>query len=94
MGPLTFEAPDADRFPALKFARSVMQMGGTAPCVMNAANEVAVQAFLDGVTNFYGITSAIEAVLERHQATARPDLAAINDADAEARRRTREYFGL
>jgi len=83
MGPLTFEKPDDGRFPALKFARSVMQMGGTAPCVMNAANEVAVQAFLDGVTNFYGITSAIEA-----------DLAAINAADDEARRRTREYFGL
>lgn len=92
MGPLTFERPDAARFPALALAHHAMQAGGTAPAVMNAANEVAVHAFLEGKTSFYGITDRIEAVLERHTVIARPKLSDIYEADAEARRLAREFF--
>ncbi|MBV9867330.1 MAG: 1-deoxy-D-xylulose-5-phosphate reductoisomerase [Abitibacteriaceae bacterium] len=92
MGPLTFERPDAARFPALALAHHAMQAGGTAPAVMNAANEVAVHAFLKGTTSFYGITDCIEAVLERHTVIARPKLSDIYEADAEARRLAREFF--
>jgi 1-deoxy-D-xylulose-5-phosphate reductoisomerase len=92
MGPLTFERPDAERFPALRFARSVMQQGGTAACVMNAANEEAVQGFLDGRTGFYGITDCIAWVLERHTPIARPTLDDITHADSEARRLAQEWL--
>ncbi|HVF09386.1 MAG TPA: 1-deoxy-D-xylulose-5-phosphate reductoisomerase [Abditibacteriaceae bacterium] len=85
MGPLTFEPPDATRFPALNLFRGAMQAGGTAPAAMNAANEVAVHAFLDGATSFYGITDCVEAVLERHQSIRRPGLDDIYAADADAR---------
>jgi 1-deoxy-D-xylulose-5-phosphate reductoisomerase len=92
MGPLTFERPDEERFPAIELARHAMEQGGVAPAMMNAANEVAVQAFLDGKTNFYGITDAISSVLELCPAIERPALADIFEADAEARRLTEEYF--
>jgi 1-deoxy-D-xylulose-5-phosphate reductoisomerase len=92
MGPLTFEAPDEARFPALGLARQALKRGGTAPAAMNAANEIAVQAFLDGATGFYGITDCIEAVLERHEPIARPILDDVYAADAEARRMAREFF--
>jgi 1-deoxy-D-xylulose-5-phosphate reductoisomerase len=92
MGPLTFEAPDEARFPALGLARQAIRRGGTSPAAMNAANEVAVQAFLDGATGFYGITGCIEAVLERHEPIARPNLDDVYAADAEARRMAREFF--
>ena len=92
MGPLTFEAPDVARFPALQFGKIAMQMGGTAACAMNAANEIAVEAFLQREIGFYGITDCIGAVLERHRPTARPALAAIQDADKEARRYAREWI--
>jgi 1-deoxy-D-xylulose-5-phosphate reductoisomerase len=94
MGPLTFEPPDEARFPAPGLARQAMQIGGTAPAAMNAANEVAVQAFLDGATGFYGITDCVAAVLERHSIVARPTLSDIYAADEEARRISREYLSL
>ncbi|MDQ3814097.1 MAG: 1-deoxy-D-xylulose-5-phosphate reductoisomerase [Armatimonadota bacterium] len=92
MGPLTFEPPDPARFPALRLARRAMELGGTAPAAMNAANEVAVQAFLDGATNFYGITACIEAVLERQETVGRPSLQDVYEADAAARRRAHEFL--
>ncbi|MDF2439389.1 MAG: 1-deoxy-D-xylulose-5-phosphate reductoisomerase [Abditibacteriota bacterium] len=92
MGPLSFEKPDAERFPSLNFGREVMQMGGTAPCAMNAANEVAVEAFLARRTGFYGITNCIAAVLERHENVKRPALDDIADADAQARRIADEWI--
>ena len=94
MGPLTFEAPDTTRFPALSLAREAMKLGGTAPAAMNAANEVAVQAYLDGATSFYGITDCITRVLERHQVVARPALENVFAADAEARRVAREFLKI
>jgi len=92
MGPLSFEKPDIERFPALNFGNQVMQTGGTAPCAMNAANEVAVEAFLAGRTGFYGIIDCIEAVLERHENVKRPALDDIAAADAQARRLANEWL--
>jgi len=94
MGPLTFEPADETRFPAPALARHAMELGGTAPAVMNAANEVAVQAFLDGATGFYGITDCVAAVLERHSPVARPALDDIYAADAEARRMACEILSI
>ena len=65
VGQLTFEAPDEDRFPCLRFAREAQDQGGAAPCVLNAANEVAVYAFLDGKVSFGAIPEIVETTLER-----------------------------
>ena len=92
LGALTFEAPDDERFPALELARAAMQMGGVAPAVLNAANEVAVGAFLDGATDFYGVTDCVARVLERHENCARPSLSDVLDADKIARQRAREML--
>ncbi|MDP4198137.1 MAG: 1-deoxy-D-xylulose-5-phosphate reductoisomerase [Bacteroidota bacterium] len=62
-GPLEFEPPDAERFPSLKLARSAGEQGGLFPCILNAANEVAVQAFLDGKLRFADIPVLIQAAL-------------------------------
>lgn len=94
MGPLTFEAPDTSRFPALNLARQAMQAGGTYPAALNAANEIAVQAFLRGATNFYGITDCLSAVLERHEAIARPALPDVLAADTWARQAAHEILNL
>ncbi|MDP8916749.1 MAG: 1-deoxy-D-xylulose-5-phosphate reductoisomerase [Pseudomonadota bacterium] len=65
LGGLTFEAPDALRFPALRLARAALRAGGSAPNVLNAANEVAVGAFLERRIGFLDIAAAVEVVLER-----------------------------
>jgi 1-deoxy-D-xylulose-5-phosphate reductoisomerase len=82
---LDFEAPDLLRFPALGLARAAAEAGGTAPAALNAANEVAVAAFLEGRLGFLGIPRLIEAVLERHQNRPAQALAAVLAADAWAR---------
>jgi 1-deoxy-D-xylulose-5-phosphate reductoisomerase len=92
MGSLTFEKPDAARFPALELGRRAMQRGGVAPAMMNAANEIAVQYFLDDKTNFYGITDCIAHVLERCETVARPALDDIFHADETARRLAEEFL--
>ena len=61
----TFEPPDLDAFPCLRLAREAAEAGGTAPCVLNAANEVAVHAFLAGRLDFIGIPAVIESTLEQ-----------------------------
>jgi 1-deoxy-D-xylulose-5-phosphate reductoisomerase len=66
LGTLTFEAPDEERFPATRVAREAAQAGGGAPCVLNAANEIAVAHFLEGGCKFTDIVAVNEAVLERH----------------------------
>ena len=65
LGRLTFEAPDEDRFPALKLARQALQAGGTAPIVFNAANEVAALAFLDRRLGFLNIAAVVADTLSR-----------------------------
>ena len=85
MGRLEFEAPDVERFPALRLARAVAEAGGTAPAVLNAANEVAVAEFLAGRLDFPGIPRLIERVLDRHGNGPAADLGAVLEADRWAR---------
>lgn len=66
LGALQFEAPDRDRFPALDLARRAMDAGGAAPTILNAANEIAVAAFLDRRIGFLDVIGIVEAVLEMH----------------------------
>jgi len=82
---LDFEAPDVTRFPALRLARAAAEAGGTAPAALNAANEVAVAAFLEGRLGFLEIPRVIEAVLERHANQAVTALADVLGADRWAR---------
>lgn len=82
---LNFEPVDHTAFPCLGLAREAAVAGGTAPCVLNAANEVAVHAFLDGRLAFLGIAAVIEATLERLPATRVRAFESLYDADREAR---------
>ncbi len=83
---LEFRPVDEARFPLLRLARTALQAGGAAPAVFNAANEIAVAAFLAGRLPFLGIASVVEKTLDRVQPPAPADLAAVLAADAEARR--------
>ena len=83
---LTFEKPDLARFPCLSLAYAALRSGGTAPAVLNAANEVAVEAFLAGRLPFTGIPGVIAGTLDSVPARAADDLAAVMAADAHARR--------
>ncbi|MBA3961362.1 MAG: 1-deoxy-D-xylulose-5-phosphate reductoisomerase [Chthoniobacterales bacterium] len=82
---LEFETPRFDDFPALHLARRAGETGGTLPAVMNAANEVAVSAFLDRRIAFPRIWQLVEETMNRHDSVAKPTLAAILDADRWAR---------
>jgi 1-deoxy-D-xylulose-5-phosphate reductoisomerase len=83
---LTFERPDPERFPALRLAREAIRAGGALPAVMNAANEVAVAAFLAGRTGFLDIERVVAGTMDRIGALRPSDLDGIMAADAEARR--------
>ncbi len=83
---LEFGAPDLDAFPCLALARSAGESGGTAPCVLNAANEVAVAAFLADELPFLGIPDVVERTLARVDSAPARDLAELAETDAEARR--------
>jgi 1-deoxy-D-xylulose-5-phosphate reductoisomerase len=89
-GELTFEEPDLETFACLRLAREAGRAGGTAPCVLNAADEVAVAAFLDGRIGFAAIPEAIERVLEEMPARPLTHFEELFAVDAEARRRTEE----
>ena len=89
-GSLTFEAPDLETFTCLRLALEAGEAGGTAPCVLNAADEVAVAAFLDGRISFTGIAAVIEGVLEAMPAQPVGHFDDLFAADAEARRRSEE----
>jgi 1-deoxy-D-xylulose-5-phosphate reductoisomerase len=82
---IDFEAPDERAFPCLPLARAAGRAGGTAPAILNAANEVAVAAFLDGRLGFMGIPRAVEEALDALPAGAADSLDAVLDADARAR---------
>src|SRR5271167_289548 len=86
IGQLDFEPPDHLRFPSLGLARAAARAGGTAPTVLNAANEVAVQAFLERRLNFVGISTVIDKVLQRLDSSPVTALGDVFDADAAARR--------
>jgi 1-deoxy-D-xylulose-5-phosphate reductoisomerase len=92
VGQLTFFEPDTDRFPCLRLARQALERGGPAPVVLNAANEVAVAAFLDGRIRFTAIPELIERALEtspRGEPTSVEECVAV---DAEVRRRVQEFM--
>jgi 1-deoxy-D-xylulose-5-phosphate reductoisomerase len=89
LGSLTFEAPDEARFPATRLAREAAEAGGAAPAVLNAANEIAVAAFLAGQIGFTRIAAQVEDVLSRYAPSAPTDLASVIAIDAEARARAR-----
>jgi 1-deoxy-D-xylulose-5-phosphate reductoisomerase len=82
---LDFSAPDFERFRCLQLAYDVLREGGTAPAILNAANEIAVAAFLDGRLPFLGIALLNEAVLQAMPAGPEGSLADVLAADAEAR---------
>jgi 1-deoxy-D-xylulose-5-phosphate reductoisomerase len=85
VGSLTFEAPDLDAFPCLRLAREAAEAGGVAPCVLNAANEVAVHAFAAGRLGFLGIPAVVERTLEQVGGGQVHSFESLYDADAEAR---------
>jgi 1-deoxy-D-xylulose-5-phosphate reductoisomerase len=87
---LDFEAPDDVRFPSLGLARAAAEAGGTAPAALNAANEVAVAAFLEGRLDFLGIPALIDRVMSSHRATPARELADVLEADRWARAVARE----
>lgn len=89
LGSLTFEAPDVERFPAIRLARHAGEQGGTLPAVLNAANEIAVEAFGERRLSFPGITAAVEDALTRHTSIAQPRFEEILEADTWARQTTR-----
>ncbi len=88
---LEFSTPRYDDFPALNLARRAGETGGTLPAVMNAANEIAVAAFLDRKVRFPEIWGIVEQVMNQHPPVAHPDLDAILGADQWARAQTQGY---
>ncbi|MDG5487316.1 1-deoxy-D-xylulose-5-phosphate reductoisomerase [Sphingomonas sp. BGYR3] len=87
---LDFEAPDETRFPALRLARAALNAGGARPAILNAANEVAVQAFLDRRIGFLEIAAIVEELLSGYDPAAPDGVDAVIAIDAEARVRTDE----
>lgn len=85
IGSLSFELPDLERFPALRVAREVLEAGGAAPIVLNAANEEAVAAFLDRRIGFLDIVQTVETAVARTSATAPRSIADVIDIDRQAR---------
>jgi 1-deoxy-D-xylulose-5-phosphate reductoisomerase len=92
IGSLTFEAPDLQRFPALRLAREVLEAGGSAPIVLNAANEEAVAAFLAGRIGFLDICQTVEEALARTGAAQPQSIAEVIDIDRTARALARDLM--
>ena len=91
---LEFFKPDFRRFPCLALARKAGEEGGTAPTVLNAANETAVHAFLAGRVRFTDICRIVEKTLNKHAGTAHPSLDAVLEADGWARRQAEEFIDV
>jgi 1-deoxy-D-xylulose-5-phosphate reductoisomerase len=94
LGQLTFEEPDLDRFPCLGLAYGALRAGGTMPAVLNAANETAVQAFLDGKIQLNEIALVNGAVMDEHDAAGASSLEAVLAADEWARSRAIMKMGM
>jgi 1-deoxy-D-xylulose-5-phosphate reductoisomerase len=84
---LDFEAPDVERFPALRIAREALETGGAAPIVANAANEIAVAAFLAGAIRFNDIVKSVEEALQEADFAAPSSIAEVLEIDQATRRR-------
>jgi 1-deoxy-D-xylulose-5-phosphate reductoisomerase len=91
LGQLTFRQPDMTRFPCLRLAFDACRTGGTLPAVMNAANEVAVQAFLNRQLAFTDIPRVVEAAMKAHHVDRDPDVTAVLNADAWARKSAKDF---
>src|SRR5262249_41785772 len=89
LGSLTFEQPDPERFPALNLARRAGEVGGTLPAVLNAANEVAVDAFVNGRIGFPAISETVKNTMNRHKVVEHPTLEQVLEADTWARNAAR-----
>ena len=89
---LTFQKPDFDRFPCLKLAYQAMNAGGAAPCVLNAANEVAVAAFLDKRIKFTDIAKVVAHCLAQDFSDGRHDIEGLLAQDAQTRRQAWEFM--
>jgi len=94
LGELTFRAPDEVRFPATRLCRLAAEAGGAVPAVLNAANEVAVAAFLGGQVSFTRIAAMVETMISRYEPAAPASLDDVIAVDAEARMRARELLEL
>ena len=92
VGRLSFSAPDPDRFPSLSLAREALRVGETMPAVMNAANEMAVEYFLQGLIPFIRIPELIERVMEAHRPERNVELETIQRADGWAREEARAWL--
>ena len=91
IGQMTFEQPDTDAFPALQLAFVAGKKGGSVPCVYNAANEQAVNCFINGKIKYLDIAQAIKYAMEKHVKIVNPKLTEIMDADAKARHLVNEF---
>lgn len=89
---LTFEHPDMERFPNLALAYRALALGGTAPCALNAANEIAVEAFLAERLSFRAMSDLIATALEGHRPQSNYDLSLLESVDAEVRQQCREQI--
>jgi 1-deoxy-D-xylulose-5-phosphate reductoisomerase len=91
LGALTFEEPDFKKFPCLALAYAACETGGTLPAVLNAANEIAVTAFLDHAISFDKIPEMIQQVMDQHRVVAHPNLENIIAADQWAREEAKKW---
>lgn len=92
IGTLTFSNPDFETFPCLSYAYDAMRAGGTMPSVLNASNEVAVYAFLNGAIGFNDVPNVIRKTLDSHSVISGPALEDVLDADRWARRTAEDYI--
>lgn len=86
---LNFEKPDTEKFPCLKYAYEAGKLGGTMPCAVNAANEIAVKGFLDGKIGFMDIPRLIKETMDKHKNINNPELDEILDIDKKVKEETR-----
>ena len=89
---LTFQRPDTDSFPCLRLAYEALKEGGTMPAVLNAANEIAVNAFLEGTMSFHGIPAIIEKTMHSHESKQTTELYTVIEADRWAREKAMEFI--
>jgi 1-deoxy-D-xylulose-5-phosphate reductoisomerase len=89
----TFEPPDLERFPCLALAYQALRQGGTAPAILNAANEEAVASFLEGRIGLWGIQACIRHALEKQASVPAASLDVVMDADRSARDISKEWIG-
>ena len=92
LGSLEFGAPDTKTFKCLALAREAGERGGTLPCAMNAANEVAVAAFLDGACSYLGIADCVEAVMDAHEVQPVESIEQLEEVDALSREAARRFI--